>query len=222
MNETTRERIIQAGAAIMHRQGYAGTGLKEILDAAGAPKGSFYHYFPSKEAFALAVIEHYEAWLGDIGRAVLAEDGLAARDRLAVFVARYRTLQAEGEFRRGCPIGNLVLEMAGQSEILGQRLAVSLEGLTRFFQRLVEAGQATGEIEADLNAAEAAGFLAGAWQGALLRMKAVRNAGPLATFEAFAARLLFGSPVASSQRACTDARATPATQNGVSTTSGIR
>lgn len=194
MNETARERIIRAGAAIMHVQGYAGTGLKEILDAAGAPKGSFYHYFPSKEAFALAVIEHYEAMLREIGRPALAAEGLACRERLALFVARYRESQAEGGFRRGCPIGNLVLEMAGQSEVLGKRLAVSLEGLTRYFARLIETGQASGEIETTLDAAEAAGFLAGAWQGALLRMKAVRDDAPLATFETFAARLLFGDP----------------------------
>ncbi len=193
MNETARERIIRAGAAIMHGQGYAATGLKEILDAAGAPKGSFYHYFPSKEAFALAVIEHYEGMLAAIGRPALTTEGLTCRERLAQFVARYRESQAEGGFRRGCPIGNLVLELAGQSEALGKRLAVSLEGLTRFFARLVEAGQASGEIEAGLDAAEAAGFLAGAWQGALMRMKAARNDGPLATFEVFAARLLFGA-----------------------------
>lgn len=194
MNETARERIIRAGAAIMHVQGYAGTGLKEILDAAGAPKGSFYHYFPSKEAFALAVIEHYEAMLREIGRPALAAEGLTCRERLALFVARYRESQAEGGFRRGCPIGNLVLEMAGQSEVLGKRLAVSLEGLTRYFARLIETGQASGEIETTLDAAEAAGFLAGAWQGALLRMKAVRDDAPLVTFETFAARLLFGDP----------------------------
>ena len=194
MNETTRERIIRAGAAIMHGQGYAGTGLKEILDAAGAPKGSFYHYFPSKEAFALAVIEHYEAMVREIGRPALETEGLTCRERLALFVARYRESQAEGGFRRGCPIGNLVLEMAGQSDVLGRRLALSLEGLTRFFARLIEAGQASGEIETALDPTEAAGFLAGAWQGALLRMKAARDDGPLATFEAFGARLLFGVP----------------------------
>lgn len=201
MNETARERIIRAGAAIMHRQGYAGTGLKEILDAAGAPKGSFYHYFPSKEAFALAVVEHYEGMLAEIGRPVLEAQGLSCRERLALFVARYRETQAESGFRRGCPIGNLVLEMAGQSDVLGKRLAVSLEGLTRFFARLVAAGQASGEIEASLDAAEAAGFLAGAWQGALLRMKAVHDDAPLATFETFAARLLFGDPPGGSRPA---------------------
>lgn len=193
MNETARERIIRAGAAIMHGQGYAATGLKEILDAADAPKGSFYHYFPSKEAFALAVIEHYEVMLRELGQPALTTEGLTCRERLALFVARYRESQAEGGFRRGCPIGNLVLELAGQSDALGKRLALSLEGLTRFFRRLIEAGQASLEIEATLDAAEAAGFLAGAWQGALMRMKAARNDGPLATFETFAARLLFGA-----------------------------
>ena len=190
MNETTRERILRTGAALIHRQGYAATGLKEILDAAGAPKGSFYHYFPSKEAFVLAVIEYDEAWLGDVGRSVLAREDLSAHERLQYFVARFGAIQAEGGYRLGCPLGNLAQELAGQTEAFGRRLAASLAGLTGFFEKLVLAGQATGEFDPSLDAVDVAGFLAGAWQGALLRMKAERSDGPLAAFVRQAVRLL--------------------------------
>ncbi|KHK00814.1 TetR/AcrR family transcriptional regulator [Desulfovibrio sp. TomC] len=190
MNETTRERILRTGAAIIHRQGYAATGLKEILDAAGTPKGSFYHYFPSKEAFVLAVIEYDEAWIGEVVRSVLARDDLSAVGRLQFFVERFESIQAEGGYRLGCPIGNLVQELGGQTEAFGQRLAVSLAGLSGFFEKLVLAGQATGEFDASLDAADVAGFLAGAWQGALLRMKVERSGEPLAAFARQAVRVL--------------------------------
>ncbi len=50
--KSTRDRLIHVGLERMHTAGYASTGVKEILEIAGVPKGSFYHYFPSKEAFA--------------------------------------------------------------------------------------------------------------------------------------------------------------------------
>lgn len=190
MKESTRERILRTGAAIIHRRGYAATGLKEILDAAGAPKGSFYHYFPSKEAFVLAVIEYDEAWLGELGRSVLAREDLSTLEQLQLFVARVGTIQAEGGYVLGCPIGNLVQELAGQTEVFRRRLAVSLAGLTGFFEKLVQAGQSTGEFDPSLDAVDVAGFLAGAWQGALLRMKTDQSDRPLAAFVRQTVRLL--------------------------------
>jgi TetR/AcrR family transcriptional regulator, transcriptional repressor for nem operon len=59
--KSTREQLIDAGLRLIHQNGYIATGLKEILDAAGVPKGSFYHHFSSKEEFAKAVLEKYAA-----------------------------------------------------------------------------------------------------------------------------------------------------------------
>ncbi len=50
--------LLEAGAELMLRKGYHGTGIQQIVDAAGVPKGSFYNYFKSKEDFALAAMEH--------------------------------------------------------------------------------------------------------------------------------------------------------------------
>jgi len=59
--QTTREHLIEVGLERIRRIGYAATGVKEILDLAGVPKGSFYHYFPSKEAFVQEVLQRYSA-----------------------------------------------------------------------------------------------------------------------------------------------------------------
>jgi len=190
MQQSARERIIEAGAAIMHRKGFQGTGLKEILDAAGSPKGSFYHYFPSKEAFALAVVEHFEQMLGRMRQEVEPREGGGALGRLSAFVDRFEAFQAEHGYRLGCPIGNLAQELAGQSGLLGERLGQSLGRLTVFFRDIVRDGQAASEIDPDLDPDEAAGFLTAAWQGALLRMKATRSGEPLAVFGRYAVRLL--------------------------------
>src|ERR1700716_1047989 len=55
----TRDRLLQVGLRRIHSMGYASTGIKEILDDADVPKGSFYHYFRSKEAFTEEVLKLY-------------------------------------------------------------------------------------------------------------------------------------------------------------------
>jgi TetR/AcrR family transcriptional repressor of nem operon len=77
-----RQGILDVGQRIMAAKGYSAVGLNEILAAAGVPKGSFYHYFGSKDAFGEALLEDYfEGYLADIDR-VLAEPGLTMGERL--------------------------------------------------------------------------------------------------------------------------------------------
>src|SRR6476659_11363181 len=58
-NPEVRRRLLAAGLDLVHARGFAASGVKDITDAAGVPKGSFYAYFPSKEAFAAAILDHY-------------------------------------------------------------------------------------------------------------------------------------------------------------------
>ncbi|WP_428564069.1 MAG: TetR/AcrR family transcriptional regulator [Solidesulfovibrio sp. DCME] len=190
MNNAARERILRAGAAIMHVKGFQGTGLAEVLAAAHAPKGSFYHYFPSKEAFGLAVLAHFEEGLGAMGQEVLALPGLSAQARLDALVERFREFFAGRGYTLGCPIGKLAQEMGDLSEAFQQHLAARPTPLTRIMAAIIAQGQAEGDFDPGLEAEEAARFLAGAWQGALIRMKVERGPGPLTLFTRYAKRLL--------------------------------
>ena len=58
-NPEVRRRLLAQGLDLVHARGFAASGVKDITDAAGVPKGSFYAYFPSKEAFAAAILDHY-------------------------------------------------------------------------------------------------------------------------------------------------------------------
>ena len=55
----TKAKILQQGAELVYRQGFNNTGIQEILESAGVPKGSFYFYFKSKEQFGLELIDYY-------------------------------------------------------------------------------------------------------------------------------------------------------------------
>ncbi len=196
MNETARERILKAGAELMHRKGYQGTGLTEILAAAGTPKGSFYHYFPSKEAFGLAVLEFFEASLGATAREATEIPGLTAAARLEALVARLRERAEVRGYALGCPVGKLAQEMSEVSEAFRGHLAARPAPMAALLETIIADGQASGEFDAGLAPQEAAAFLANAWQGALLRMKVTRSPEPLALFARLALRFLAVDPAA--------------------------
>ena len=194
MNDDTRERILKAGAELIHRKGFQGTGLTEILTAAGTPKGSFYHYFPSKEAFGLAVLDHFEAGLGEMTRSVMEQPGQSAVSRLGALVARFTAFADARGFALGCPVGKLSQEMSEVSEAFRARLGSRPTPMTGHFAAIIAQGQASGEFAPDLDPDEAAAFLANAWQGALMRMKVTRSPAPLAQFERSALRFLAAQP----------------------------
>jgi TetR/AcrR family transcriptional repressor of nem operon len=194
MSEGTRERIVKAGAAIMHRKGFLGTGLQEVLDEAKAPRGSFYHYFKSKEDFALAVIDYHDMNFSEETRRFLTQESLSPMARLRAFFEWRRDVYTEKGFTCGCPIGNMAQEMGDLSEPLRARLNRFIDDMAAFLHELIQAGQEAGEVRPELDAREIAYFLVGAWQGALIRMKVTKSPVPVDVFlkNAFAMLLVAG------------------------------
>jgi TetR/AcrR family transcriptional repressor of nem operon len=93
LEKDTRSAILATGQAIMSHKGFSAVGLTEILTAAGVPKGSFYHYFASKDAFGEAMLAAYfEDYLGEID-AILARPGLTGAERLMLYFSNWRSAQ---------------------------------------------------------------------------------------------------------------------------------
>ncbi len=185
MKRDTRQAIIEAGAELVHRQGFSRTGLQEILAAAGVPKGSFYFYFASKEEFGLALIEHYRRTIGQNAAALLGDRSIPPIARLARFFARVRESMAAGGCERGCPIGNLAQEMSDLSPAMREGLKEALAGLDAGLRGVLGEAAERGELPAGLDPARTAAFILDAWEGALLRMKAEKSVEPLLRFEEF-------------------------------------
>lgn len=179
MSEDTRLRIIEAGADLIHRQGFTATGLKEILDAAGVPKGSFYHYFKSKEAFGLAVVEHFATRFGNRFQEFATDTSLSPLTRFNRFLASVEARFEEQGCRCGCPIGNLAQEMAGLSVPFQLQLRQVMDRMANGFAELIRQGQEQGEVRTDLNPLETAYFMISGWHGALIRMKVTRSLEPI-------------------------------------------
>ena len=82
MKTDTRQKILETGARIVHRKGFNHTGIQEILEAAGVPKGSFYNYFKNKEDFGLHVIDYYVVHFEGLAQQMLDDTSLAPLKRL--------------------------------------------------------------------------------------------------------------------------------------------
>ena len=113
--QDTRQLLIEAGAEVMIEKGYTNSGLQEVLSKVGVPKGSFYHYFQSKEDFALAIIEEFDREFMEFLLPILNDKSLSPKERLLSFCTAKRECMRASNCRRGCLIGNLSQEMADQS-----------------------------------------------------------------------------------------------------------
>lgn len=182
----TRERILAAGAELVHRKGFNNTGIQEILSLADVPKGSFYFYFPSKEAFGAELVEHYAHTIGSTAMAVLKDRSLPPLARYARFLETFEDMFAEQGFARGCPIGNLCQELGDLSELVREKLVHVVDRMAGAIEDMLREATATGELPADLDPAETSRFLLAGWQGSIMLAKVAKSPEPLRTFRRMA------------------------------------
>jgi TetR/AcrR family transcriptional regulator, transcriptional repressor for nem operon len=182
-NPDVRRRLLAAGLELVHARGFAASGVKDITDAAGVPKGSFYAYFPSKEEFAASILEHYWAGIETRVLPLLNTDG-SVHERITRFFHALADEHEAGDFLLGCLVGKLSLELGGSSEPIRTELAGILDRWGAAVAACVRSGQrGSGEIRGDLDAGEVAAQLIEAWEGAALRGKVARSRLPYDRFE---------------------------------------
>lgn len=179
---TSRDALIRAGVAALSEKGYSATGLEEVLRRAGVPKGSFYHYFPSKDAFGAELIDTYAAYFARKLDRWLLDETAAPLRRLGNFVADARAGMARFDYRRGCVVGNLGQEMSALPEAFRARLHGVLLDWQARTERCLMAAKAAGEIAADADCAALAAVFWIGWEGAVLRAKLERGPAPLDLF----------------------------------------
>jgi AcrR family transcriptional regulator len=179
---TTKDRIVTSSAELFRRQGYTGTGLKQIVGAAQAPFGSIYHFFPGgKEQLGAETIRWSGAMYGQLIPAVFdpAPDVVTGvRD----FFAGAADHLVETDYADACPIATVALEVSSSSEPLREACADVFEGwLAAATERLAAAGIV------EPRARELAIGMVAALEGAFVLARALRSTEPLAVAGALAA-----------------------------------
>ncbi len=180
----TRERLIETAADLFCRQGYAHTGVNEIMQRARTTSGSFYHFFPTKEDLVLAVVDHIG---GSLATGVFGADLAATSDpleRVFAVIDSCRRHLADNDFALGSPLGTLAAELSASHPQVRERLAGLFVGWTDRMEVLLE--EAGDRLPDDLDRRALAEFILSALEGAVLQARARRN---LAPFDATVAGL---------------------------------
>lgn len=179
----TRDLLLRAGLEVLTEKGFSATGIDEILRRVNVPKGSFYHYFDSKEAFGAVLIEQYARFFAHKIDHHLSDQTLSPLSRIRAFVSGAQAGMARHNFRRGCLVGNLGQEMGSLPESFRKQLqAVLADWQSRFMCCLV-AAQEVGELSRQADCEHIASFFWIGWEGAVLRAKLEQSAKPLEIFE---------------------------------------
>ncbi|WP_304525621.1 TetR/AcrR family transcriptional regulator [Halomonas sp. I5-271120] len=181
-NPNTREALIRSGLEVLTEQGFRAAGIDGILKRVGVPKGSFYHYFPSKEVFGRAVLEQYATFFARKLDRHLRDESLPPLSRINAFVEDAKKGMARHGFRRGCLVGNLGQEVG----LLPDSYRAALEQvLGDWQQRLAECldeARKIGALAPDADCDALADYFWIGWEGAVMRAKLKESPDPLDTF----------------------------------------
>ncbi len=187
-----RERILTAGAELFGRRSYSSIGVAEICAAAGVPKGSFYYFFPSKQALALEVVNQHWEWQRGVWTGILTtKDPIVERLR-GLFVA---TAEMQSEALAGsgavvgCLFGNLALELSAADDPVRERLQEIFEEQIDIVAAALTEAQAAGELEVP-NLREAAKSIVAQIEGLVLLAKLYNDPGQLDSLWRNSMRLL--------------------------------
>ncbi|WP_084545124.1 TetR/AcrR family transcriptional regulator [Derxia gummosa] len=195
--DDTREALLRAGLAVLTEKGFAATGIDEILRRAGVPKGSFYHWHESKEAFGAALVERYAAYFGrKLDRHLLDAAEPSPLARLRRFVADAADGMARHDWRRGCLVGNLGQEMSALPEGFRARLLAVFADWEARVAACLRLARDAGEIAPGTDCEHAAMLFWTGWEGAVLRARLERSPAVLQGFAEFFIAGLGGRPPA--------------------------
>jgi TetR/AcrR family transcriptional repressor of nem operon len=180
--KSTRDHLIDVGVGLMHQKGFNATGLSDILQAADVPKGSFYHYFSSKEDFAAASLERYGMRERAHAAAVLGDTATPPLKRLRRYFGDLMKIYGQKASIPGCMMGRFSLEIAEESPQLRKRVSASFGHWQHTIAKVLEQAVAERELPAGADSESLAGFLLNSWEGALLRAQSEKSDAPLEIF----------------------------------------
>jgi TetR/AcrR family transcriptional regulator, transcriptional repressor for nem operon len=174
-----RGKLVEAAFQQFHAHGFNGAGVKDITDAAGAPKGSFYNHFPSKEALAVVALERYGSGLR---LEDLKDSSVDPLVRLRTHFEFLRDAQLDQEFLRGCLFGDFANEISDHSETLRAAVRTGLNYWRDCLIAAITDAQAAGQVSTAQDPATLAAFLLSAWEGTLISSRTERSTEAFAPF----------------------------------------
>ncbi|WP_119306623.1 TetR/AcrR family transcriptional regulator [Cohaesibacter haloalkalitolerans] len=177
--EKTREHILSVGRELMAELGFSALGLGLLLREADVPKGSFYHYFSSKEEFACELLEQYVGYYHRRLDELFSKEGRSSREQLMDYWDQWVVSQCPADHKSTCLIVKLGAEVSDLSENMRNILATGVSGVTDRLSRQILKGKADGSLASEINAEMTAALLYQMWLGASLLAKVQHSSSPL-------------------------------------------
>jgi TetR/AcrR family transcriptional repressor of nem operon len=178
-----REKLLHVGMQVVHERGFGGASVRDIVQAAGVPQGSFTNHFASKEAFGLEVIDLYFANAQDNIRDTLRNDDLPPLQRLRLYIDNGKNRLNQDSMKNGCLFGNFTAEASDSSEPIRERLVAVFGAVQSAVAYCLRAAVKAGETPPATDCDEIAGFVVSSLQGANLLAKAQRSPVPVERFK---------------------------------------
>jgi TetR/AcrR family transcriptional regulator, transcriptional repressor for nem operon len=180
---SNREKILTKGLRMVHERGYAGASVRDIVQAAGVPQGSFTNHFASKEAFALEILDLYFANAREVMRETLLNDALPPLQRLGAWIDANTSRLNQDSMRTGCLFGNFTAEASEHSEVIRNRLVEIFTEVAQAVAYCLRAAVQAGELSPGVDCDEVGRFVVSSLQGANLLAKAQRSPVPVERFK---------------------------------------
>lgn len=176
--DNTRQHLLDTGHQIMAAKGFSGVGLNEILLTAGVPKGSFYHYFKSKELYGQALLEDYFSTYLSLLAQRFANASLPAGERLMSYWQQWLVGYSGPCSEQKCLVVKLAAEVADLSEAMRITLRDGTDQIIDQLADCISAGRDDGSLP-ELDAMDTATMLYQLWLGASLLAKLHRTSLPM-------------------------------------------
>jgi AcrR family transcriptional regulator len=180
--QETRDRLIEAAMELFVFQGYERTGLAQVARKAKAHPGSLYYFFPTKEDLLAATLARRKELLHPEVLAPIWQRVSDPIERVFGLLAGYRQMLIVTEFDHGCPIGNLVLELANTHPEIRRLLAQNFDGWLAAIQACFE--EARERLPAHTDPRALAVFVLTTMEGAVMLARTYRD------FEAYDAAVV--------------------------------
>lgn len=178
----TRNALVWCGTELLTERGFQITGIDEVLKRVGVPKGSFYHYFKSKDHFGHAVIDNYEAYYAKKMDRIFGDSSQSPLQRLVSFTVNAKNGMVKFDFKRGCLIGNLGQELAALDTQFRERLEGVLVAWEKRVAECLSEAIDIGELAPGQDPQALSRFFWVGWEGAILRSKLMRSLEPIDQF----------------------------------------
>ena len=172
---SNKDKILANGLKVVLERGYVGASVRDIVEAAGVPQGSFTNHFASKEAFSLEILDRYFATNCVVMAETLRNEALSPLKRVRAYIDATMTAIRSHGLKNGCLVGNFAAEASDHSEIIRKRVSAIYTEVREAVADSLKAAVREGELPKSFKAGEVATFIVTGLQGAWLVSKVERD-----------------------------------------------